>query len=46
MRRDGNRWQKQRDKAEREDFSFGDTGGSDRGHAGTAIGVEESKFMA
>lgn len=33
-------------QAERENFSFGDTNGSDRGHTGTAIGAEEPEFMA
>lgn len=33
-------------RVEKEDFSFGDTDGSDRGHTGTAIRVEEPEFMA
>ena len=33
-------------QAEREDFGFGDTNGSERGHTGTAIRVEEPEFVA
>ena len=33
-------------QAEREDFGFGDTNGRERGHAGTAISVEEPEFVA
>lgn len=33
-------------QAEKENFSVGDTHGSRRGHADTAVRVEEPEFMA